>query len=85
MAQRQAVREMRLVFETESGRQFVMSDNHMMDRIGEALAKVNNVHIAFAFYDTETGVRLRKVELSPCSPEMKKLIDLELNEEELPA
>ena len=79
MAQRQGIRTMVLVFETDPGN-FRSSDTHIMDRISNALAQVKNVHIGLAFYD-ENGHRLRKVELTElgeASPQMKSIMEVEL-------
>jgi hypothetical protein len=87
MAQRrQAVREMRLVWETEHGN-FVRSDLHIMDEIAKVLGKVNGIHVAFAFFDVQTGKRLRSYgPFGDASPELKKLIEIELAEtEDVPA
>lgn len=75
--QRQGVREIRLVFETDPGN-FARSDTHIMDRITWALAQVQNVHIGVAFFD-ENGNRIRKVELHEASPDMVRIMETELS------
>jgi hypothetical protein len=76
--QKQGVREMRLVFETDGGN-FSRTDKHIMERITNALALVNNTNISFAFFD-ESGHRVRKIEFGEASPAMKKIADFELEE-----
>ena len=84
--QRIGVREMRLVFETEPGNYNRTSD-HIMDEIAKILGKVNNVHVAFAFFDVNTGRRLRTYgPFGVATSEMKKVTDVELADaEEVPA
>lgn len=75
--------EIRLVFETDNGN-FTRTDIHMMDRITEALAKVQNVNIFAAFF-AEDGRRKRYVELTPASDAMKKVASVELGSDEVVA
>jgi hypothetical protein len=79
MAQKQGVREVRLVWETEGGN-YRNTDMHMMDRIASALAQVRNANIGIAFYD-ETGTRLRRIEFGEPSEEMKKVMDIEFSDD----
>lgn len=78
--QRQATREMRLVWESEPGA-FRGSDLHIMDEIAKVLGKVSHVHVAFAFFDAQTGKRLRQYgPFGEASPAMLKLVETELAE-----
>jgi hypothetical protein len=78
---------MRFVWEAENGGSFNHLDFQMMDDIAKALGRVRGVHIAFAFFDVSTGRRIRSYgPFGPASPELQKLIDVELAEnEDVPA
>lgn len=80
MAKKIGVRELRVVFETE-GYNFVRTDTHMIDRICNALAQVQNCNITVAFFDDE-GHRMRKVEFGEPSAEMQREVQVELGTDE---
>lgn len=88
MAQQQkiAVVEMRLVLETDFGNS-KPSINHAMDEISKVLGRMNNVHVAFAFYDVETGKRLRTYgPFGASTTSMKQVMAVELSDsEDIPA
>jgi len=77
------VRDIRLVFETNDGN-FNRTDIHIMDRITNALAQVQNASIAVAFFD-DKGHRLRKVELGEAGRELRLVIEEELGSDEVVA
>jgi uncharacterized protein YkuJ len=83
MANKQWVREMRLVAETPD-HNFTRSDIHMIDRICEALGKVQNVKIGVAFFD-ENGNRIRKVEFHEGSETFKLMVEEELGTDDTAA
>ena len=87
MAQRQAAREMRFVWEAENGGSFNHLDFQIMDDIAKTIGRVRGIHIAFAFFDVNTGRRIRSYgPFGPASEELQKLIDSELTEaEDVPA
>lgn len=77
------VRDIRLVFETTEGN-FNRTDIHIMDRITNALAQVQNASIAVAFFD-DKGHRLRKVELGEAGRDLRLVIEEELGSDEVVA
>lgn len=84
MAQQQSQwgTELRIWSETTEGN-VKPSAGHTMDRIAEAIGKVNNIHTVFAFYDIETGKRLRKYgPFGDATPELMKIADVDLGLEE---
>lgn len=87
MAQRQAAREMRIVWEAESGVSFNHLDFQIMDDIAKTIGRVRGIHVAFAFFDVATGKRIRSYgPFGPASPELQKLAATELAEtEDIPA
>jgi len=82
MAQKQGVREIRVVFETEAGN-FTRTDLHWMDRVCQAVAQVKNANFALVFLD-ENGHQLRKFEGEEGSDAMKRLAEYEFGPDEEP-
>jgi len=77
-------REIVLLTETAEGNS-ARTDIHEMDRITNALAQVQNATIAVAFYDSETGHLLRKVELGEGTPEFRRMVELEFSPDDVVA
>ena len=72
--------EMRLLLETDHGN-YNPSLKHAMDEIAKVLGRVNNVHVEFAFYDVETGKRIRKYgPFGDATPALTQLALVELSD-----
>ena len=79
--QKQGVREIRVVFETEDSN-FTRTDIHWMDRVTNAIAQVKNANFALQFLD-DNGHIIRRVEFGEATSDMKKIVEFEFGTDEV--